>query len=64
VGGEAALAHPVDDEAAFADDLMRLTDPAERQRWSLKALENAKRFSSSRMISEYIALYRKLGAAA
>jgi glycosyltransferase involved in cell wall biosynthesis len=64
VAGEAALAHPVDDEAAFADDLMRLTDPAERQRWSLKALENAKRFSSTRMISEYIALYRRLGAAA
>jgi glycosyltransferase involved in cell wall biosynthesis len=64
VAGEAALAHPVDDEAAFADDLIRLTDPAERQRWSLRALENAKRFSSTRMISEYIALYRKLGAAA
>lgn len=64
VAGEAALAHPVDDHAAFADDLMRLTDPAERARWSLKALENAKRFSSARMISEYIALYRRLGAAA
>jgi glycosyltransferase involved in cell wall biosynthesis len=64
VAGEAALAHPVQDETAFADDLMRLTDPAERQRWSAKALENAKRFSSTRMVSEYIALYRRLGTAA
>jgi glycosyltransferase involved in cell wall biosynthesis len=64
VAGEAALTHPVEDEAAFADDLMRLTDPTERQRWSVKALENAKRFSSARMVSEYIALYRRLGAEA
>jgi glycosyltransferase involved in cell wall biosynthesis len=63
VAGEAALAHPVEDEAAFADDLMRLTDPTERQRWSVKALENAKRFSSARMVSQYIALYRRLGVA-
>ena len=64
VAGEAALAHPVEDEAGFAADLLRLTNPDERARWSAKALENAKRFSTARMISEYIALYRSLGAAA
>ena len=64
VAGAAALAHPVEDEAAFAADLLRLTNPEERARWSAKALENAKRFSTARMISEYIALYRSLGAAA
>lgn len=64
VAGDAGLVHPVDDEAGFAADLLRLTDPEERARWSAKALENAKRFSTARMISEYIALYRTLGAAA
>ena len=64
VAGAAALAHPVEDEAGFAADLLRLTNPEERTRWSAKALENAKRFSTARMISEYVALYRSLGAAA
>jgi glycosyltransferase involved in cell wall biosynthesis len=64
VAGDAALAHPIDDEAGFAADLLRLTDPEERGRWSAKALENAKRFSTARMISEYAALYRSLAAAA
>jgi glycosyltransferase involved in cell wall biosynthesis len=60
VGGTAALMHPVEDEAAFAADLLRLADPLERARWSEKALENAKRFSTSRMIEEYCELYRSL----
>jgi len=64
VAGAAVIAHSVEDEAGFAADLLRLTDPEERARWSAKALENAKRFSTERMISEYIALYRSLGAAA
>ena len=64
VAGEALLAHPVEDEAGFAADVLRLTDPEERARWSAKALENAERFSTERMISEYVALYRSLGAAA
>jgi len=64
VAGEAALAHPVEDEPGFAADLLRLTNPDERARSSAKALENAKRFSTARMISEYIALYRSLGARA
>ncbi len=64
VAGEAALARPVEDEAGFAGDLLSLTNPDERARWSAKALENARRFSTARMISEYVALYRSLGAAA
>jgi len=64
VAGAAALAHPIEDEAAFAADLLRLTDPVERAQWSAKALENAQRFSTARMISEYAELYRSLGAAA
>ena len=64
VAGNAALVHPVDDEAAFAAEFLRLTEPEERARWSAKALDNAKRFSTTRMISEYLALYRSLGVAA
>jgi glycosyltransferase involved in cell wall biosynthesis len=64
VAGAAALAHPLEDETGFADDLLRLTTPEERARWSAKALENAKRFSTGGMISQYAELYRSLGAAA
>jgi glycosyltransferase involved in cell wall biosynthesis len=63
VAGAAALAHPVEDEAAFAADLMRLANPEERARWSAKALENAKRFSSATMVAEYDRLYRTLAPA-
>lgn len=64
VAGQAALMHAVEDEAGFAADVLRLIDPDERARWSTKALENAKRFSTGRMISQYVDLYRSLGAAA
>jgi glycosyltransferase involved in cell wall biosynthesis len=64
VAGEAGLLHPVEDEAGFAADLLRLTDPAERARWSVRALENAKRFSTARMIAEYCRLYRSLAPVA
>ena len=60
VVGNAALTHDVDDEAGFAADLLRLTNPAEREIWSARALENAKRFSAARMTEEYCALYRSL----
>jgi glycosyltransferase involved in cell wall biosynthesis len=62
VAGDAGLSHPVDDEAGFAADLMRLSDPNERTRWSEKSVVNAKRFSTPRMIDEYVAIYRRLGA--
>ncbi|HSP45930.1 MAG TPA: glycosyltransferase [Chthoniobacterales bacterium] len=64
VAGAAGLTHPVEDEAGFANDLLRLTNPEDRAQWSAKALENAKRFSTGRMIAEYVKLYRSLGAAA
>lgn len=60
IAGPAGLIHRVDDEPGFAADLLRLTDPAERERWSAKSLENARRFSTTRMISEYRELYRSL----
>jgi glycosyltransferase involved in cell wall biosynthesis len=63
VAGEAGLFHNISDEEGFARDLLRLLDPAERDRWSGKALENAKRFSAARMISQYRELYRSLAPA-
>ncbi len=60
--GEAGLFHDVADEDGFASDLLRLTDPAERTKWSDKSLRNAERFSSEKMIAQYLDLYRSLGA--
>ncbi|MFL6569467.1 MAG: glycosyltransferase family 4 protein, partial [Chthoniobacterales bacterium] len=62
VAGEAGLFHPVEDEHAFAADILRLNDPAEHARWSAKSLRNAEQFSTTRMIGEYIDLYRSIGA--
>ncbi len=62
VGGEAALTHELDDETGFARSILRLTDPAERERWSERGLQNVRRFAAAEMIAKYIALYRELGA--
>jgi glycosyltransferase involved in cell wall biosynthesis len=64
VAGPAGLMHRLDDEAGFAADILRLTNPEDRAHWSALGLENAQRFSTERMISQYIELYRTLGAAA
>jgi glycosyltransferase involved in cell wall biosynthesis len=63
VAGAAGIFHDLDDEAGFAEDLLRLNDPEERARWSAKALENAKRFSAARMIAQYRELYGSLVSA-
>jgi len=60
--GDAGLFHDPDDEAGFAADLLRLRDPAQRAIWSEKSLRNAERFSTERMVSQYIDIYRSLGA--
>lgn len=60
--GDAGLFHDIDDEEGFASDLLRLTDPAQRARWSERSLRNAGRFSSEKMIAQYIDIYRSLGA--
>ena len=60
--GEAGLLHNVTDEDGFASDLLRLTNPEERAAWSEKSLLNAARFSTEKMIQQYIKIYRDLGA--
>lgn len=62
VAGSSALLHEPEDEQGFAADLVRLLDPTFQALWSAQSLENAKRFSAERMISEYRALYRSLDA--
>ena len=58
--GEAGLFHPVEDEAGFAADILRLTDPSTRAEWSEKSLRNASRFSAEKMIDSYTEIYRNL----
>ena len=60
--GQAGLFHPVEDEEGFAADLLRLTEPAERAKWSEKSLRNAESFSARKMVTGYIEIYRRLGA--
>lgn len=62
VSGDAALLRPIDDEAGFASDLLRLTSDTEYVHWSERALRNAERFEPARMIARYIELYRSAGA--
>jgi len=62
VAGDAGLIHPVEDEEAFAAEIIRLSDPEERARWGAKSLSNAQRFSTEGMIAKYISAYRSTGA--
>ena len=62
VAGDAGLFHPVEDEEGFARDLVRLNEPGERTRWSEKSLANARRFSTSEMVNQYVTIYQRLGA--
>jgi glycosyltransferase involved in cell wall biosynthesis len=63
VAGDGALLREAADDRGFADDLLTLADPAQREAWSQKALRNAKHFTTEKMIAEYSELYRSLGAA-
>ena len=62
VVGESAMMHPAEDEKAFAADILRLNDAAERERASAKSLRNAERFSTPGMIERYIDIYRTLAS--
>jgi glycosyltransferase involved in cell wall biosynthesis len=62
VAGNAGLIHPVAEEERFAAEIIRLTDPQERALWSARSLRNAARFSTDKMIAEYISAYQQTGA--
>jgi glycosyltransferase involved in cell wall biosynthesis len=63
VAGDGALLREVEDEAGFAEDLLRLRDPALRKKYRELGLQNATRFSAHKMAERYLALYRELAAA-
>ena len=63
VAGDAAVLRDVADEDGFAEDLLRLRDPATREKYRELGLQNATRFSAKRMAEQYLALYRGLGMA-
>jgi glycosyltransferase involved in cell wall biosynthesis len=60
--GDAGFLHRVEDEDGFAADLLRLTNPAKRQIWSEGSVRNSEKFSTDKMIGQYIDIYRGLGA--
>ncbi len=62
VVGEGGLVHDLDDEEGMAASLMQLTDPATRERYVRKSLANIARFTTDRMIDEYIQIYQELAA--
>ncbi len=62
VAGDAGMLHPIEDEAGFAADILRLAEPAERERWSARSLQHAADFTTEKMIARYIELYRQVGA--
>jgi glycosyltransferase involved in cell wall biosynthesis len=64
VAGGAALLRNIEDEDGFADDLLRLRDPAVREKSRALGLQNAARFSARKMAGDYLALYLGLGKAA
>jgi glycosyltransferase involved in cell wall biosynthesis len=55
-----AMMRPVEDEAGFAEDLIRLTRDGEREFWVNRGLVNTQRFSTQSMLKQYEAVYRKL----
>ncbi|MDQ6764863.1 MAG: glycosyltransferase family 4 protein [Verrucomicrobiota bacterium] len=60
VAGRGALLRAPDDEAGFAQDLLRLTNENEHAHWSELALANATRYTAAEMISRYRDLYASL----
>jgi glycosyltransferase involved in cell wall biosynthesis len=61
VAGDSAFVRPPDDEAAFAEELLRLQDdPAARAAWKEKGFRNLERFRAETMIGQYSQLYREL----
>ena len=60
IAGEGAFIRDVDDEEGFANDVLKLTNSTERSRLVEKGFENVKRFTTERMIEEYVKIYAEL----
>jgi glycosyltransferase involved in cell wall biosynthesis len=59
VGGAGALYRDVDDEAGFANDILRLCDPGERNKWVARGLQNVRGFAADKMVDQYVRLYEE-----
>jgi hypothetical protein len=57
------LVHQVDDEAAFADSIMVLTDPDRRSAIIANGFANLKNFDTNTMIAEYLRIYSEISEA-
>lgn len=61
VAGEGAFVAPVEDEAAFATELIRLNDdPAARAEWIARGTANLARFRTAAMVDRYVRIYADL----
>ncbi|MHA3772799.1 glycosyltransferase [Verrucomicrobiota bacterium sgz303538] len=61
VAGHSAFVQPWEKEERFAAEILRIAgDQRARQRWIQLGYENAKRFTTERMINEYVEVYRHL----
>ena len=62
VVGDSAFVRAVGDEAAFAEEVLRLVrDEAARARWTELGLRNAERFGAGAMVERYREIYRESG---
>jgi glycosyltransferase involved in cell wall biosynthesis len=63
--GQSAALRPVEDEAGMAEEIRRLAvDEQYRGRMREKGLENVRsRFQTTRMMDQYVSLYRELACA-
>ena len=60
VAGEGAFVHDLADEAGAADSIVRLLDPAVRSELRQKGFRNAATMTTTRMVDDYLALYRSI----
>ena len=61
VVGDGGLVCPLDSEEAFASAVLRLGDSVERETWIRKGFANATKFTTDRMIRDYLSIYEELG---
>jgi glycosyltransferase involved in cell wall biosynthesis len=60
VVGDSGLLRAPEDEEGFAADVLTLTDERLRQQFIARGFENVKRFTTERMVGDYIKIYQKL----
>lgn len=58
--GDSALLRAPEDEEGFAADVLTLTDEGLRQQFIARGFENVKRFTTERMVGDYLKIYQKL----